>query len=182
MTKKVLQFGLLLAILSFSMSAFAQEKPRVQDYPRMGFWSNWSIGADFGYNMQIRSNCPDTYYHGFGGHVFFQKKIHPLWSIRLSLGMPRMNQSDSTGATVNSLVGEIMGLRLASTFSGQLSTPSATIPSAKSTSTGWAVSVALSTEELTTVSASVPSISVPVLASTSSSASTPLSSSRVSWV
>ena len=101
MTKKVLQFGLLLAILSFSMSAFAQEKPRVQDYPRMGFWSNWSIGADFGYNMQIRNNCPDTYYHGFGGHVFFQKKIHPLWSIRLSLGMPRMNQSDSTGATDN---------------------------------------------------------------------------------
>lgn len=101
MTKKILQFGVLLSILSLSLSVSAQEKPRVQDYPRMGFWSNWSLGADFGYNMQIRNAGDDTYYHGFGGHIFFQKKIHPLWNIRLSLGMPRMNQKTKDGSLDN---------------------------------------------------------------------------------
>ena len=99
MTKKFLQFGLLLSILSFSMSAFAQdkEKPRVQDYPRVGFWSNWSIGADLGLNIQMNQQNGSIYRSlGLGAHGFFQKKFHPLWNVRLYLGVPRITK-DANG-------------------------------------------------------------------------------------
>ncbi len=94
MTKRILQFGVLLSILSFSFGVSAQEKPRVQDYPRMGFWSNWSIGADFGMNIQINKQNGDVFRSlGLGAHVFVQKKFHPLWNVRLYIGLPRFTST-----------------------------------------------------------------------------------------
>lgn len=94
MTKRILQFGVLLSILSFSLGVSAQEKPRVQDYPRMGFWSNWSIGADFGMNIQINKQNGDVFRSlGLGAHVFIQKKFHPLWNVRLYIGLPRFTST-----------------------------------------------------------------------------------------
>ncbi len=94
MAKRILQFGMMLCLLGFVFGATAQEetkeKARVQDYPRMGFWSNWSIGADFGANYQISlSSAATPGYWGLGAHLFFQKKVSPLWNLRLALGFPR---------------------------------------------------------------------------------------------
>lgn len=97
MTKRILQLGMLLCILSFTFGVSAQEKAKVQDYPRMGFWSNWSIGADLGLNIQMNQQNGDIYRSlGLGAHVFVQKKFHPLWNVRLSLGLPRITK-DSNG-------------------------------------------------------------------------------------
>lgn len=99
MKKKILQFGLLLSILSFSVSVFAQEnveKPKVQDYPRVGFWSNWSIGADLGLHIQMNQQNGSIYRSlGLGAHGFFQKKFHPLWNVRLYLGVPRITKDNN---------------------------------------------------------------------------------------
>ena len=93
MTKKVLQLGMLLFVMSLALSVSAQEKAKVQDYPRVGFWSNWSIGADLGLNIQMNQQNGDIYRSlGLGAHGFFQKKFHPLWNVRLYLGVPRITK------------------------------------------------------------------------------------------
>lgn len=94
MVKKILQIGVLICVISLAFNVFAQDdkKPQVQDYPRMGFWSNWSIGADFGGQFQLapHTEIPDGGgYWGLGAHLFIQKRISPLWNLRLTLGSPR---------------------------------------------------------------------------------------------
>ena len=81
---------MLAGVLLIASNANAQEKNYKLEYPHYGFWSNWSIGADFGANYQISlSSAATPGYWGLGAHLFFQKKVSPLWNLRLALGFPR---------------------------------------------------------------------------------------------
>ena len=118
MTKRILQFGVLLSILSFSLGVSAQEKAKVQDYPRMGFWSNWSIGADFGMNIQINQQNGSVFRSlGLGAHVFLQKKIHPLWNVRLYIGLPRFTSTTKNPADRYGTAGADMMWSIMNAFS-----------------------------------------------------------------
>ena len=57
--KKIFKFALMVSLLMASTSVFAQNTGK-PEYPRYGFWSNWSVGASIDYNHELAINSNAT--------------------------------------------------------------------------------------------------------------------------
>ena len=90
--KKVLKIGFVMSLLLASTSVFAQNTGK-PEYPRYGFWSNWSIGGSLDFSHELGQGFP-LGGHGwrvntnFGMDVFAQQKLNHVFDWRLRLGMP----------------------------------------------------------------------------------------------
>ena len=85
MTKKIFTFGLLLSLLAVSNFSKALE----QEYPRYGFWSNWSIGAAVDYTKQMNGNgWVMQRGTSIGASLFLEKELNYVWDLRLDLSIP----------------------------------------------------------------------------------------------
>ena len=84
--KKIFKIGLMVSLLVASTSIFAQNTGK-PEYPRYGFWSNWSVGASFDYNheLAVKSNATS-----FGMDIFAQQKLNHVFDYRFRLGMPTL--------------------------------------------------------------------------------------------
>ena len=90
--KKLIKIGIVMSLMVTSMSAFAQNTGK-SEYPRYGFWSNWSVGASFAINDQ-------AYMGGFsfgdnwrkstniGMDIFAQQKLNHAFDWRIRFGFP----------------------------------------------------------------------------------------------
>jgi len=94
--KKIFKLSLMLSLILATSGVFAQEnlpedKP---EYPRYGFWSDWSIGGDLVWAHQFPMGplFGDGYGYGktmgFGFDFFAQKKINHMIDIRLRAAVP----------------------------------------------------------------------------------------------
>ena len=92
MLKKIIKMGVVMSLLVTSMSAFAQNTGKAE-YPRYGFWSNWSIGFSFDLNNQAAMNG-NSYDAGWrratnaGMDIFAQQKLNHAFDWRLRFGFP----------------------------------------------------------------------------------------------
>ena len=86
MMKKVIKIALTVSLLVASMNVFAQNTGK-PEYPRYGFWSNWSIGGSFDYNHELLVNSNAT---SFGMDIFAQQKLNHVFDYRFRLGMPTL--------------------------------------------------------------------------------------------
>ncbi len=90
--KKVIKMGVVMSLLVASMSAFAQNTGKAE-YPRYGFWSNWSVGFSFDLNNQAAMNG-NSYDAGWrratnaGMDIFAQQKLNHAFDWRLRFGFP----------------------------------------------------------------------------------------------
>lgn len=96
MLKKLFKASLLASVMMMSGSVFAQEtKP---DFPRVGFWSNWSLGGEIIAGSQEgtinradwdMANPKRDGSWGWGANLMAQKQLSYRWAVRLTLGAPR---------------------------------------------------------------------------------------------
>lgn len=92
MLKKIIKMGVVMSLLVTSVSAFAQNTGKAE-YPRYGFWSNWSIGFSFDLNNQAAMNG-NSYDAGWrratnaGMDIFAQQKLNHAFDWRLRFGFP----------------------------------------------------------------------------------------------
>ena len=86
MMKKVIKIALTVSLLVASTNVFAQNTGK-PEYPRYGFWSNWSVGASFDYNHELLINSNAT---SFGMDIFAQQKLNHVFDYRFRLGMPTL--------------------------------------------------------------------------------------------
>ena len=96
MMKKVFKIGLMLSLLMATTGVFAQDnlpedKP---EFPRVGLWSNWSVGGDLvmAHQWSMGPWFGDGYGYGktmgFGFDAFAQKRLNHILSLRVRLGAP----------------------------------------------------------------------------------------------
>ena len=96
MLKKVIKLAVVMSLVVTSMNAFAQNNGK-PEYPRYGFWSNWSIGAsidlnnqavmggfNFGDNWRVSTNA--------GMSIFAQQKLNHAFDWRLRFGFPSFGE------------------------------------------------------------------------------------------
>ena len=92
-----------MSLIVTSMSAFAQNNGK-PEYPRYGFWSNWSIGAsidlnnqpvmggfNFGDNWRVSTNT--------GMSIFAQQKLNHAFDWRLRFGFPSFGDFSTVART-----------------------------------------------------------------------------------
>ncbi|MBR2250398.1 MAG: OmpA family protein [Prevotella sp.] len=97
MMKKIAKLGLMLAVVLASVNAFAQNNGK-PEYPRYGFWSNWSIGGSFDLNNQANMGpigfSGDTWRKStnIGMSVFGQQKLNHAFDWRLRFAFPNFWQ------------------------------------------------------------------------------------------
>lgn len=102
MLKKITRIGFLVCMMFGFMGAFAQDetptakKKYKQEYPRYGFWSNWSLGINGEYQYQLNSHG----YNGFTGFgrwgntttagfgIDLEKELNYVWDMRLRAQLP----------------------------------------------------------------------------------------------
>lgn len=89
MLKKLIKMGVVMSLLVTSVSAFAQKA----EYPRYGFWSNWSIGGAFDLNHQFQMGSLSfgDDWRGttnVGMDIFLQHKLNHAFDIRYRYGHP----------------------------------------------------------------------------------------------
>jgi len=96
MMKKVFKIGLMMSLLMASTGVFAQDnqpedKP---EFPRVGFWSNWSVGGDLVWANQWSMKPVDGSNGGYGKtwglgfDAFAQKKLNHIFDLRIRIGAP----------------------------------------------------------------------------------------------
>ena len=94
MLKKVSELAVLLCMIAFAGSTFAQKE--VPEYPQYGFWSNWSVGPSISLNFEpdvkIFYGVKDPLWWGgglnFGPGITFQKEIDRGAYIRIRANWP----------------------------------------------------------------------------------------------
>ena len=92
MLKKVLKLSVVMSIVLTSITAIAQNTGK-PEYPRYGFWSNWSIGTSIDLNNQAQMG---GFNFGEGWRVstntgmdfFAQQKLNHAFDWRIRLGFP----------------------------------------------------------------------------------------------
>ena len=99
MLKKLIKVGVVMSLLLTSTSVFAQSKA---EYPRYGFWSNWSLGFGPAVTWQMgQHSWPENEAPGatrnlwrrsinVGADLFAQKKLNHAWDFRLRLSHPTL--------------------------------------------------------------------------------------------
>ena len=92
MTKKIFTFGLLLSLLAFCNLSIAQEQ---EEYPRYGFWSNWSIGASVDFVKQMNGNHWDFKEGTSAGFsIMIEKELNYVWDLRFDFAIPGLFSND----------------------------------------------------------------------------------------
>jgi outer membrane protein OmpA-like peptidoglycan-associated protein len=92
MLKKLIKVGIVMSLMVTSMSAFAQNTGK-PEYPRYGFWSNWSIGFSWDLNNQARMNAGGDLggwrkATNMGMDIFAQQKLNHAFDWRIRFGFP----------------------------------------------------------------------------------------------
>lgn len=91
MLKKFIKMGVVVSLLLTSANVFAQEKT---EYPRYGFWSNWSLGfgpaATWQMGQHSGGGLGDVWRKSInvGADLFAQKKLNHVWDFRLRASVP----------------------------------------------------------------------------------------------
>ena len=121
MLKKLIKMGVVMSLMVTSVSAFAQNA----EYPRYGFWSNWSLGFGPAATWQMGQHSleeneatgetRDLWRRSInvGMDIFAQKKLNHAWDFRLRLSHPtfwrgRMDNDNMKMARYTSLTAEMM--------------------------------------------------------------------------
>ena len=93
MLKRLLKVSMLACALTAACSAFAQDETQTiqrPDFPRVGFWSNWSVGAEAGASLQAGiEGIEQSNQWGLGANLVFAKQLNYDWAFRIKAGMPR---------------------------------------------------------------------------------------------
>ena len=104
MLKKLIKMGVVMSLMLTSMNAFAQTGKT--DYPRYGFWSNWSIGGAFDLNWEIRQGSmgftENTWRTttNMGMDLFLQQRLNHAFDWRLRFGGPTWGRPRTENAGV----------------------------------------------------------------------------------
>ena len=96
MMKKVIKIAMVMSLIVTSMSTFAQNNGK-PEYPRYGFWSNWSIGASIDLNNQARMggfSFGDKWLvsTNAGMDIFAQQKLNHAFDWRIRFGFPSIGK------------------------------------------------------------------------------------------
>lgn len=102
--------SVVVSLVVTSMTAFAQNTGK-PEYPRYGFWSNWSIGGSLDLNHELNQGYP-IFGSGWrqnaniGMDIFAQQKLNHVFDWRLRFGFPSFGEpkgtvSDNTGFKLN---------------------------------------------------------------------------------
>lgn len=85
MLKKLFKIGMLASLMFVAYNANAQEKEYQLEYPKYGFWSNWSLGGSVMYSWQYEHGGILDWRDGsnIGANLFFEKELSPIWSMRI---------------------------------------------------------------------------------------------------
>lgn len=96
MFKKLTKIGMLAGLMAVATGAFAQNDAKME-YPRYGFWSNWSIGLTGSYNWQIEQgplftgdNAATAFRNtgNAGMGILLEQKMNHVFGVRLRFNMP----------------------------------------------------------------------------------------------
>jgi outer membrane protein OmpA-like peptidoglycan-associated protein len=90
MLKKLLKLSVVAGLMAVVTTAISAQN----EYPRYGFWSNWSIGVMADFDKQAN-------HRGFklgegtsiGGAIFVEKKLNHVWDVRFRGMMPGLISS-----------------------------------------------------------------------------------------
>ncbi|MBR1799390.1 MAG: OmpA family protein [Bacteroidales bacterium] len=90
--KKIIRIGLMASLVMASTAAFAQSSQKTE-YPRYGFWSNWSIGASIDLNHQHKMggiSFGDDWRAStnIGMDLYLQHKLNHAFDLRIRYGYP----------------------------------------------------------------------------------------------
>ena len=90
MLKKLFTIGMLASLMFVAYNANAQEKNYQLEYPRYGFWSNWSLGGSVIYSWQYEHGGILDWRDGsnIGANLFFEKELSHIWAMRLVAETP----------------------------------------------------------------------------------------------
>ncbi len=85
MLKKLFKIGMLASLMFVAYNANAQEKEYQLEYPKYGFWSNWSFGGSIMYSWEYEHGGILDWRDGsnIGANLFFEKELSPIWSMRI---------------------------------------------------------------------------------------------------
>jgi outer membrane protein OmpA-like peptidoglycan-associated protein len=85
MLKKLFKIGMLASLMFVAYNANAQEKEYQLEYPKYGFWSNWSFGGSVMYSWEYEHGGILDWRDGsnIGVNLFFEKELSPIWSMRI---------------------------------------------------------------------------------------------------
>ncbi len=85
MLKKLFKVGMFASLLFVAYTANAQEKNYQLEYPKYGFWSNWSIGGTVMYSWEYEHGGILDWREGgnIGANLFFEKELSHIWAMRL---------------------------------------------------------------------------------------------------
>lgn len=92
MVKKLFTVGMLAGLLACATSSFAQDN---QEYPRYGFWSNWSIGASVDFAKQATHGWTFGDGTSIGANLLIEKELNHVWTFRLTGGMPAIYSKEN---------------------------------------------------------------------------------------
>lgn len=91
MLKKLFKIGMLASLIAVACTANAQEEKQYQlEYPRYGFWSNWSLGGSVMYSWEFQHGGIFDWRDGsnIGGAIFVEKELSHIWAARLIVQTP----------------------------------------------------------------------------------------------
>lgn len=76
---------MLASLMFVAYNANAQEKEYQLEYPKYGFWSNWSFGGSVMYSWEYEHGGILDWRDGsnIGANLFFEKELSPIWSMRI---------------------------------------------------------------------------------------------------
>ena len=97
MLKKLIKMGVVMSLLVTSISAFAQNTGKAE-YPRYGFWSNWSIGTsiDYVHELAQQEGLHWRMSTNAGMDLFFQHRMNHAFSTRYRFSMPTFWRNGNT--------------------------------------------------------------------------------------
>ncbi len=102
MFKKLFKIGMLASALMFACNANAQSS---YEYPRYGFWSNWSIGGAVSYQWEFEHGGFTEWLYGtnLGVKLFFEKELNHVWAVRIVGDDPGLfaGKTDYVGTAYN---------------------------------------------------------------------------------
>lgn len=88
MLKKLFKIGMFAGLLIFACNANAQD--RAPEYPRYGFWSNWSLGGSVSYTWEYAHGGIFDWRQGsnVGIRLFAEKELNHVFAVRFFAETP----------------------------------------------------------------------------------------------
>ena len=98
MLKKLIKMGVVMSFLMASIGAFAQNTGKAE-YPRYGFWSNWSVGGsvDYVHELAQKEGLHWRRSTNAGMDIFVQHKLNHAFDTRFRLSMPTFWKNSVNG-------------------------------------------------------------------------------------